>query len=234
MIPEHFVTTVDRVVLAHSNEEHPFHLAHSRRAAENWSGELRLRPMLFDGPVMLASSASIEGGVLSATCHLVPYSTFLLWRKMRPPEGSQHVFAMALPVGADGAVLAVRMAPHTANAGRVYCASGSFDRDDITGGRFDADANMAREVTEETGLDLGEAEAEPVYHVLAMGGVVVIVRVYRFAASAAELAKRVEAHIASQPEPELAGALAVSGVHEVTPQFAAHMAPILAWHFARG
>ena len=232
MLQENSVVFVDRVDLVHSREEHPFHIANREQAGRNWRSEVLARPMLFDGPVMLASAARIEDGVLSATCHLVPYSTFLLWRKMPSAEGALHIFAMALPVGSDGGVLAGRMAAHTANAGRVYCASGSFDDEDIADGRFDADANMAREVAEETGLDLGKGEAARGYPVLAMAGAFVIVRVHRFAATAAELAERAARHIAAQREPELDAALAVSGMDEVSLQFAPHMAPILAWHFA--
>ncbi len=235
MPPHDRVVALNRVDLVHSAEPHPFHLANRERAAENWRSELGARPMLFDGAVMLADGASVADGVLSATCHLVPYSTFLLWRKLRPVEGTLHVFAMALPVGSDGGVLVARMAGHTANAGLVYCPCGSFDRLDIAGGRFDADANMAREVAEETGLDLGDAEAAPGYGLLETeDGLAVVVRAFRFAEETADLARRAERHIAAQSEPELAGARAVMAGDGIGPDFTPHMAPILAWHFSGG
>lgn len=232
MLPENSIVVARRVELLHAEEPHPFHLANRERAAENWTREIRARPALFDGAVLLASAADIEDGVLKARCHLVPYSTLMLWRRMRPVDGALDVFAMAVPVGSDGGVLAGRMARHTANAGLVYCPCGSFDRQDIAHGRFDADANMARELAEETGIDLGEAEAAPGYGVLAMAGLVVILRVHRFAAPAAELAGRAQRHIGAQTEPELAAALSLMEADATVPDLASHMAPILAWHFA--
>ncbi len=233
MLQQNSLIPVDRVELVHTGRTHPFHAANRQASAENWLNETRALPALFDGPVMLASSVAIEGGVLSAECHIVPYSTFLLWRRSPPAKGALHIFAMALPVGSDGGVLAGRMAGHTANAGVVYCASGSFDRDDIVDGRFDADRNMRREVAEETGLDLREAEAEPGYRILAMDRHVVIVRVHRFARTAAELVGRVERHIAAQAESELSEALAITAADEVTSQFGSHMRPVLEWQFSR-
>ena len=54
----------------------------------------------------------------------------------------------------DNALIAIRMAAHTVNAGRVYFAAGSFEPEDFPDGRVDAHGNMVREVTEETGLDI--------------------------------------------------------------------------------
>ena len=144
-----------------------------------------------------------------------------------------HVFAMALPVGSDGGVLAGRMAAHTANAGCVYCASGAFDRDDIIDGRFDADANMAREVAEETGLDLRDAEAATGYRVLVMERTsssscaftaLPLPRRNLRSVSGATLRRR-----RSRNWPPRSPC---RGTDEVSPQFAPHMAPVLAWQFA--
>ena len=55
--------------------------------------------------------------------------------------------------------MAIRMAAHTVNAGRVYFAAGSFEPSDFRDGLVDADGNMVREVREETGLDIAGARA---------------------------------------------------------------------------
>jgi len=181
MLHENLITPVDRTALIHATEPHPFQIETALQARLNWQEEVRAQPALFDGSVILASTAAVVDGVFRAAVHLVPYSTFLYWRRIRPVPGAIHVFAMALIVSSDDALIAVRMGRKTANAGRIYCASGSFDEDDLVGDRFDVDANMRREVLEETGLDLSAAIAAPAYNVLAIGGTVVLFRIYRFA-----------------------------------------------------
>jgi hypothetical protein len=138
---------------------------------------------------------------------------------------------MALPVASDGAVIAGRMSGWTANPGRVYCASGSFDRDDIVNGVFDTEGNMAREVAEETGLDLCLAECEPGYSLLRIDGSIVIFRTYRFAEPSNTLVATARRHIAADPKAELANVVVITGIDDADSSFAAHMAPILATHF---
>lgn len=231
MLSDNIIIPVRRTMLVHSAEPHPFHIANAAEARRNWQEEVRRQPFLFDGPVALASDAVVSDGCFRAECHLVPYSTFLYWRRIRPVPGAIHVFAMALPVSSDGAVIAVRMGKRTANAGRVYCASGAFDRDDLADGRFDAAANMRREVMEETGLDLDEAVPEGGCHILPIGGTIVIFRTFRFAADARTLAERIAAHARAEADPEIAGAEVVRGPGDLTDAFQFHMPPILDWYF---
>lgn len=231
MLRENVIMPIGRPLLVHSPDPHPFHVENARNARLNWIEEIKRQPFLFDGPVVLARDVVIEDGIFRAACHLVPFSTFLYWRKVRPVANVVHVFAMALLVSGDDAVIAVRMGQRTANAGRIYCASGSFDGEDLAFGRFDAAVNMRREVMEETGLDLREAAAEEGYHVLAVGGMVVILRTYRFADDATTLAGRIDAHVRADPDPEIAGAEIVRGPGDLTDAFHVHMPPILDWHF---
>ena len=89
------------------------------------------------------------------------YSTFLYWRSDRRSNGAGTPSPMPMLVAADNALVAIRMAAHTVNAGRVYFAAGSFEPEDFPGGRVDLHRNMVREVLEETGLDIGRREARP-------------------------------------------------------------------------
>lgn len=219
------------VQLALDPGAHPFHSAHHAAARANWAIELARQPRLFDGTVALASHMEIADDVLAGRCHFIPFSTFLYWRTIRPVPDAIHVFAMPLPISADGALIAVRMAATTANPGRIYCPSGSFDADDLVDGHFDPAVNMIREVREETGLDLAAAEAAPQYHALAIGGVVVVLRVFRLAETADRLMAQIARHVAAEAEPEIDEAVAVRSPSDVTADFAFHMPPVVAWFF---
>lgn len=231
MLEDRTIIRVDQVRLAYDPGDHPFHVAHAAAARANWADEIARQPKLFDGQVMLARDVDVRAGVLRAECHLVPYSTLLYWRRLRPVAGTAHIFAMALPVASDGAVIAGRMSRWTANSGMVYCASGSFDRDDIAAGVFDVEGNMRREVAEEAGLDLAAAECEPGYGILPIDGAIVIFRRYRFAVRSDALVAAAERHIAGDPASELSEAVAIHAAEEGDSAYARHMAPILASHF---
>jgi 8-oxo-dGTP pyrophosphatase MutT (NUDIX family) len=96
-----------------------------------------------------------------------------------------------------------RMAAHTANAGRIYFPAGSLEAVDFVGGLADLDGNMAREVREETGLDLGQAQPDPGYLLLPTGRLALVIRIFRFDASAAELAGAARDFLAARHDDEL-------------------------------
>jgi 8-oxo-dGTP pyrophosphatase MutT (NUDIX family) len=169
---------------------HPIEHGNEQAIAANWERELRAKPAIFDGEVALLASLVLEGDVLVGRCHMVRYSTFLYWRSLRPVAIAEHSFANAAIVSADDALVAIRMAGATVNGGMVYFASGSFEPDDFNGALADVDANMRREVLEETGLDLKMFEAEPRLHALSKVVGTVVFRRYRSKLTADEIAWR--------------------------------------------
>jgi len=232
LLEENRIAPVHQVDLVHTDTPHPFHLEHREEAARNWQVEISRTPQLFDGPVMLASTTELDGGVLSAMCHIVPFSTFLLWRARRPAPGAYHIFAMPMLVGSDDGILLGRMAATTANAGLFYSPSGSFDPDDVVDGRFDAGANMAREVKEETGLDLSDATPDETANIICINGAIVVFRRFHFPMSGRELADRAGRFIAGLQDSELAEIISL-GRDDMRPSaLAGHMNPLLDWHFA--
>ena len=90
--------------------------------------------------------------MLHGTAHRTDYATFLYWRDHRRDGSAVHITGSSLPVTADGALLAARMAAHTSNAGKLYFPAGSLDPADMAGDRIDITANIRRELAEETGL----------------------------------------------------------------------------------
>jgi 8-oxo-dGTP pyrophosphatase MutT (NUDIX family) len=134
--------------------------------------------------MLLMRALEMHHEAISGECHIVPFSAFLLWRKTRPAGAAIHLFGLPVIVSSDGAVIAIRMGQRTANPGRVYCAAGSLDTDDIRDGYCDIDGNMAREVLEETGLSLSDATSVTGFHGLRGQDVVTLFRAYHFAATA--------------------------------------------------
>lgn len=229
------VFPVSQVRIDVSSEPHPFHLEASTAIEANWRAEVAANPDLYDGEMLLQSEVAISSSTICSTAHFVPFSTFLLWRKRRPAGRGYHLFGMPLIVSGDGAIIAIRMGRHTANPGRVYCAAGSLDAQDVRGSHCDLDANMKREVLEETGLDLGEAAVQGQgYHALHLDRVVSVFKVFRFSASASELLAQIERNNLAQARPEVDGAVAIRDSDPVSHPYAVFMPPILRWFFDRG
>lgn len=226
------IIPIDDVEIRVNGAVHPFHLEEVGRAQENWQREIAANPHLFDGRMVLQRALRIKDGRVKGEGHVVPYSTFLWWRKTRM-EGAFHLFAMPAILSSDGALILVRMGSHTANPARVYSPSGSLEPEDVVDGRCDIDGNIRREALEETGIDLALASAEPGYHLLHMDRAVTVIRVYRYPEKAAALVARVAAHIAVDPEPEIDEAIAIFGPDPGAYNYPPFIPPILDWLFKR-
>ncbi len=224
------IVAISGVDIRVEDAPHPFHLDQVGAARENWRGEIAANPHLFDGRMVLQRALRIADGRVVGEGHVVPYSTFLWWRKTRT-DAAFHLFAMPVIVSSDGALILVRMGSHTANPARVYSPSGSLEPDDIVDGRCDIAGNIRREALEETGIDLDQAIAEPGYHVLHMGRAVTVFRLYRVAETAGTLVEKVAAHIAGDPEPEIDEAIAIWGPDPEAHNYPPFILPILTWLF---
>ncbi len=207
---------------------HPIEHGNEHAIAANWDREVAAKPALFDGEVALLASLVLDGDVLRGRCHMVRYSTFLYWRSLRPVPIAEHSFANAAIVSGDDALVAIRMAGSTINAGLVYFASGSFEPDDFADGLADIDANMRREVLEETGLDLTEFEPETGLHALSKVVGTVVFRRYLSTLPVVEIASRISAH---GGDGEITGPVVLRRGAALPGPMAAHMEPIARWHF---
>jgi 8-oxo-dGTP pyrophosphatase MutT (NUDIX family) len=231
--PEKTVFPVARIELAVVPGDHPFHIREVAAARENWSREIAANPALFDGRMIFQHRLSVSEDAVRGEAYLTPFSTFLWWRKQRPRSGGFHVFAFPVAVSSDGAIIAIRMAQHTANPGQVYCAAGSMDENDIVDGHCDVEGNMRREVMEETGLDLSEAAAEPGYFATHSNASVTLFRIFRFPYAAEEMLARIEAHMQVDEEKEIDGAVAIRSADPDAHHYSTAMPAILDWFFAR-
>ncbi|WP_027169024.1 hypothetical protein [Mesorhizobium sp. WSM3224] len=233
-LPRNVILPVDAIDVRLDPGPHPFAVRNAEAIAENWRQEIAANPALFDGTVVLLSELAYRDNRLVGRCHAVKYSTFLLWRNRRENSGAEHAYAHAMLVAGDNALVAIRMGLHTVNAGRVYFAAGSFEPIDFRDGLVDVDFNMIREVGEETGLDLSQAERGQRYHALSTASGTVIVRHYRVAEPADELARRISAFVATEAEPEIEGPVIIRNAVDLPDGLMPHMKPLIEWHFANG
>ncbi|RJT41868.1 hypothetical protein D3227_04015 [Mesorhizobium waimense] len=231
-LPRNVILPVDAVDVRLDPGPHPFERDNGQAIAENWQREMEANPALFDGTVVLLSALAYYDNRLVGRCHAVKYSTFMLWRQNRQGTGAEHAYAHAMLVAGDNALVAIRMGAHTVNAGRVYFAAGSFEPIDFRDGLVDVDFNMIREVGEETGIDLSGAARGQRYHALSSPSGTVIVRRYRVAEPADEIAQRISAFVATEAEPEIEGPVIIRHAVDLPEGLMGHMKPLIEWHFA--
>lgn len=217
-----------------SSEPHPLDLLAAEEVAENWEREVGANPALFNGRTILQRRIRYSDGHLRAEGHASSFATFLWWRRHAELAGACHLFGYPVIVASDGALIAVEMAPHTANPGQVYFAAGSLDLSDVVDGRCDIESNMRREVMEETGLDLDAARADPVLYASYRSRRLTLLRLFSFAESADELVAKIDDFARNCPDPEISRAVAIRSGDPTLHRYGLAMLPILRWFFPDG
>ncbi|WP_353181736.1 NUDIX hydrolase [Bosea sp. (in: a-proteobacteria)] len=140
----------------------PYDWAYAREnaaaIAAHWARISAGKPAMFNGRIMLQHRAAIRGGVFEAGYFETDYAAFMAWRDAgHPGPVIRNGFAMAALRASDGGFLCGRMGDHTANAGKVYFAAGTPDREDARpDGTLDLAGSVTRELGEETGLRVAE------------------------------------------------------------------------------
>src|SRR5690606_29395091 len=76
-LPRGVVVPVRDIELSLLPGDHPFAERNREAARANWQREIAAKPALFDGRITLFASMHIADGVLSGTCHMTDYSSFL-------------------------------------------------------------------------------------------------------------------------------------------------------------
>lgn len=191
------------------------------RIEAHWRRRLAERPQMFDGQILLVSEAGPRdgGACYAATFFATRFSALLAFREWGFPDPSvMNAFATAAPRGTDGAFVLGVMGGHTAAAGQVYFPCGTPDLDDTRpDGTVDVEGSAFRELAEETGLGPGDYAADPHWTIVRRAGFLAFVRPVALKASAAAVRARILAHLAADPEPELAGIALASGEGDVDP-----------------
>ncbi len=184
-----------------------FSLREEARVAATFAAAKARNPALFDGPILLFSPPRLAGTRLLATAFRTRYSS--LTTLIAAPQlgrDAYNLFGAAAIVGSDGGVVLGRMGPKTAGAGEVKFPGGTPDEEDVAAdGRVDILGSIAREMHEETGLAATEAQLDETLILVDDHPYFAVVGVLRFPQTADQLAARVRAFLAADPDPELAG-----------------------------
>ena len=197
------VVPVERLELAFAPRPWPF--ATERRAEIDalFAALQRVNPTLWNGQVLMLHQYSIADGVFRGFYLETDFASLLAWRHWDFPDGQmRNCFAMAALRGSDDAFLLGVMAPHTANAGRIYFPAGLPDLSDVDGTQVDLARNVAREIREETGLYADDFVAQPGWTTVLAGPRIAQIKTFRAAETAQTLRRRVLANLASQAQPE--------------------------------
>lgn len=232
-IPPNTVLSVASADLVLEDRPHSFETGNAAAIRQSWRCEIERNPALFDGETVLFSHVAYAAGVVTGTCHPVRYATLRHYLR-RGGYGAWHLFPVAILVAADNALIAIRMAAHTAHAGQVYFASGSLEPFDFFEARADVEFNMQREVAEETGIDLSGLGRDPHLGLLRTDAGISLVRRYYLKESAPVATSRIAGFLASQRLPEAAEAVVIRSVGDLPTAAAPHMAPLVRWHFGSG
>lgn len=189
-----------------------FVAARAGEITANWNRLVADNPKLFNGQVLLFDRPQVTDGVLRSAARPVDFAAFQFWlfRDDRDPALS-NIFGAVTPLSSDGFLILGRMNRGMVGAGDVKLSSGTPDLTDIgADGRVDLVGSMARELGEETGLDVRRARAEPGYLMVDCDPYVVVTQVLHFPEPAAVLLRQAEAFLAADPDPELSEVLAVA------------------------
>ena len=212
------VVHVDRLDLTFAQKPWPF--ADERRAEiDAWfAGRQRENPALWNGRVLLLHQHALRESVFRG-CYLeTDYASFAAWRAWGLPSTAIHnCFGAAAIRSTDNAFLLGVMAPHTANAGRIYFPCGTPDPNDIVGDKVDLDLSIRREIEEETGLDVDKFTAEPGWTSVFDGALIAHIKVLRASDDADTLRQRILGYLARERQPELAGIRIVRNLADVDP-----------------
>ena len=210
--------------------------------ADLWRGEIESHfaarqietPQLWNGRVLLARAPVFTDDGFRADYFETDFASFLAWRDWGFPDAAVfNGFGMGALRGSDGGFVVGEMAPHTANAGRVYFPAGTPDPDDVKGRRMDIAGSVAREVLEEVGLAPKDYRASDHWDCVVSGQLIALMRVLDVDEPAARLRDRIMATLAAQPSPELAAMHVVRGPDDLRPQMPAYMRDYLSARFGR-
>lgn len=210
----HRVTTLD---LTLDGFRWPF-AEHRRAEIDEYFATLRAtKPQLWNGRVLLARDPAFTGATFSARYFETDFASIIAWRDWGFPDGAVfNAFGMGALRGSDGAFVLGEMAAHTANAGRVYFPSGTPDPGDVRGSIVDIAGSVARELTEETGLQPSDYTTDGVWHCVASGASVAMIRILDVPSPAATLRAKIMRAISAQTAPEFSAIHVVRGIDDFT------------------
>ncbi len=226
----HRVTTLD---LAVRPIVWPFAEERRDEIAAHFAEKQRERPKIWNGRVLIGQDPVFTGDRFAATYFETDFASFLAWRDWGfPGPAVFNGFGMGALRTSDGAFVMGEMAPHTANAGRIYFPSGTPDLDDVRGTRSTFQAASSARLEEETGLTAADFRAEPDWHCIVSGPTIAMMQVLNLDMSGDEARARIEANLAREDEPELSAIHLVRGMSDLRPSMPRFVTAFVEQQFA--
>ncbi len=191
------------------------------RIAAHWARLRKVKPLLFNGRVLLLGRRAIEthfdGALtLKGVYFEADYADYVAWQDFGfPGEPVENCFAMAALRGADGAFLLGEMAPHTFTAGQIYFPAGTPDPADVFDGRVDLEASARRELFEETGVSADETENAPGWTLVFTPQRIACMKLMTLAVPIERAKARIDAHLALDPHAEFSRMHIVRSLHDI-------------------
>jgi 8-oxo-dGTP pyrophosphatase MutT (NUDIX family) len=197
----HRVTQLD---LTRSDWQWPFAEQKRSEIDAHFAAKQAEKPELFNGRVLLGRHASFTGGCLRAEYFETDFASFLAWRDWGFPDRDVfNGFGMGALRASDGAFVLGEMGQSTANAGRIYFASGTPDLSDLRGDVVDIAASVIREVEEELGLTEADYRIAADWHCVVTGFSIAMMRILDADVPGEALRTIIEGNLAKQASPEL-------------------------------
>ena len=199
----------------------PFAERRADSIAAHWARVRKVKPMLFNGRVLLLGRRVIEtrpdgAFKLRGAFFETDYADFLAWEEFGDPEEPvDNCFSMAALRAADGAFLLGEMAEHTFNAGQIYFPAGTPDPADVFDDKVDLEASARRELFEETGISGDEASVAPGWTLVFTPQRIACMKLMTLAVPAAALKARIDAYLAQDPHAEFSRMHVIRGPRDI-------------------
>lgn len=185
----------------------PWAMATLRRAEidAHYARLFEAKPTLWNGRILMLAEHRLEGATLVGRYKETDFASLLWWRDHGYPDPAmRNGFGMGALRGSDGGFILGRMAPWTANAGRIYFAAGTPDLDDLTpDGRVDIEGSVLREVGEEAGLAADVLDPSSGWTAIFAGPRIALMRELVAREPGEQVAGRIRGFLKAQPRPEL-------------------------------
>lgn len=217
------IVAIERVDFRLSPFDWPFARTRTAEIDAHWQKRVAANPHLFNGEVLLMQTSALieQKGArrLEGQCFSASFKSFIAWRDFGFPDATvANVFGMAALRSADGAYLLGEMGSHTAAAGRIYFPAGTPDAQDLKDGAIDLEANVLRELMEETGLGEADVSATPGWTLVPQAPYWACMKEMRSNLSAAEIVEKVGAFLSKDKQPELLRLKPVFSAQDFEPQ----------------
>ena len=197
----------------------PWPFAEARRGEIDayFGQKQRAKPELWNGRVLLGRDPDFSGDCFRANYFETDFASLLAWRDWGFPDPDVfNGFGMGALRCADGAFVMGEMSQHTANAGQIYFPAGTPDLDDLRDGKVDMADSVVRELEEETGLTPADYTPGGHWDCVVVGATIAMMRVLNADIPGEAMRARIEASLAAQQRPELAGIHLVRGISDLT------------------